>query len=46
MYINDFFYFLKIILTSTHQNNSKYINYIKFFKKTLKFLRTKPSLKE
>jgi hypothetical protein len=30
MHVNDFFYFLKIILTSTHQNDPKYTNHIKF----------------
>jgi len=31
MHVNDFFYyFLKIILTSAHQNNPKHTNHIKF----------------
>jgi len=30
IYINNFFYFLKIIFNIAHQNNSKHTNYIKF----------------
>jgi hypothetical protein len=30
MHVNDFFYFLKIILTSAHQNDPKHTKHIKF----------------
>jgi len=30
MHANDFFFLKKLFLTSAHQNDSKYINYIKF----------------